>query len=225
MPGGRCVHPHALTEDGHQRRRHAALRHGDGEGHDGCAGRRRHRSLLGHGRPSTRAAPRPRTRADRPRSATRARRCPGADAIEAYADNDNDNTQDPGEPFDTASKIWTVPTSTPMCEAKITQGGWIIADNGDRGSFGGNAKADQNGNPSGQENYQDHGPAQPMHVKSTQVTAITCNDGAHAGVDLRRSDDRRHRLARVPDRRPGPGRARKGSRHVPDPARHRLRLR
>ena len=101
---------------------------------------------------------------------------PGADAIEAYGDNDNDNVQDPGEPFDTATKTWTVPTSTPICEAKITQGGWITADNGDRGSFGGNAKADQNGNPSGEENYQDHGPAQPMHVKSTQITAITCND-------------------------------------------------
>jgi hypothetical protein len=100
---------------------------------------------------------------------------PGADAIEAYADNDNDNTQDAGEPFDTASKVWTLPTSTPMCEAKITQGGWIIANNGDRGSFGGNAKADQNGDPSGNENYQDHGPAQPMHVKSIEITAITCN--------------------------------------------------
>jgi hypothetical protein len=100
---------------------------------------------------------------------------PGADAIEAYADNDNDQVQDPGEPFDTATKTWTLPTSTPLCEAKITQGGWITANNGDRGSFGGNAKADQNGDPSGNENYQDHGPAQPMHVKSIEITAITCN--------------------------------------------------
>ena len=101
---------------------------------------------------------------------------PGADAIRAYADNDNDSVQDATEPFDTASKVWTLPTSTPLCEAKITQGGRITANNGDRATFGGNAKADQDGNASGEENYQDHGPVQPMHVKSTEVLAITCND-------------------------------------------------
>jgi hypothetical protein len=44
-------------------------------------------------------------------------------------------------------------------EGSGTNGGWIIAMNGDRTSFGGNAKADDDGNVTGQEEYQDHGPA------------------------------------------------------------------
>jgi hypothetical protein len=100
---------------------------------------------------------------------------PGADAIEAFADNDNDQTQDPGEPFDTASKVWTLPTTTPLCEAKITQGGRITADNGDRATFGGNAQSDAAGNVKGQEEYQDHGPAEPQSVKSIRILALTCN--------------------------------------------------
>jgi hypothetical protein len=55
-----------------------------------------------------------------------------------------------------------LPVTTPGCEIKITNGGWIIAMNGDRASFGGNAKADADGNVTGNEEYQDHGPAQPM---------------------------------------------------------------
>jgi hypothetical protein len=100
---------------------------------------------------------------------------PGADAIRAFADNDNDQTQDPNEPFDTASKAWTLPTSTPVCVAKITQGGWMTANNGDRASFGGNAQSDAAGNVKGQEQYQDHGPAQPQNVNSIRILALTCN--------------------------------------------------
>jgi hypothetical protein len=43
--------------------------------------------------------------------------------------------------------------TTPGCEIKITNGGWIIANNGDRANFGGNAKADENSNTSGNEEY------------------------------------------------------------------------
>jgi len=50
-----------------------------------------------------------------------------------------------------ASKIWVLPATTPGCEIKITNGGWIIADNPDRANFGGNAKADEDGNVSGEE--------------------------------------------------------------------------
>ena len=108
---------------------------------------------------------------------------PGADVINAYADTDNDNTQDPGEPsaVPPATKIWVLPTSTPGCEAKITNGGWIIAMNGDRASFGGNAKADEDGNTSGQENYQDHGPATPFHLHGN-VLAIVCNSPTSATI-------------------------------------------
>ncbi|MCA1569819.1 MAG: Ig-like domain-containing protein, partial [Chloroflexi bacterium] len=101
---------------------------------------------------------------------------PGEDAIHAYADTDEDGTQDLGEPFDEATKSWVLPPSTAFCEVVITNGGWIIANNGDKGSFGGNARADAEGNVSGQQLYQDHGPAQPMTVKSVEILALTCSE-------------------------------------------------
>jgi hypothetical protein len=48
--------------------------------------------------------------------------------------------------------------------------------NGDRASFGGNAKSDETGATQGQEEYQDHGPAQRMNVKSIEVLAIVCEE-------------------------------------------------
>jgi serine protease AprX len=65
--------------------------------------------------------------------------------------------------------------STPNCEVKVTNGGWITAMNGDRASFGGNAKSDANGVASGQEEYQDHGPATPLTVHSIVISSITCS--------------------------------------------------
>jgi hypothetical protein len=106
---------------------------------------------------------------------------PGADAIHAYADTDKSNTQDPGEPFGDATKTWVLPVSTPGCEVKITNGGWIIANNGDQSSFGGNAKVDAAGNVSGNEEYQDHGPASPMNLKGN-VLAIVCNSSTSATI-------------------------------------------
>ena len=100
---------------------------------------------------------------------------PGNDSIVAYADTNGNNMQDMGEPSDTATKTWTLPSSTPVCEATITSGGWIIAMNGDRANFGGNARSDSAGNTSGQEEYQDRGPASPMNVHSIAVLAMTCN--------------------------------------------------
>jgi hypothetical protein len=70
--------------------------------------------------------------------------------------------------------VWTIPPSTAFCEVTITQGGWIVAQNGDRASFGGNAKVSSAGEPSGQQEYQDHGPVQPMNVKSTEILAVLC---------------------------------------------------
>ena len=65
--------------------------------------------------------------------------------------------------------------STPGCSVTITNGGWIIADNGDTASFGGNAKVSSGGSASGQEEYQDHGPVRPVNVKSLSVAAIECS--------------------------------------------------
>jgi hypothetical protein len=100
---------------------------------------------------------------------------PGMDVITAFADTDNDNTQDPGEPMGAATKTWMLPVTTPLCEITITNGGLITALNGDKASFGGNAKSDAAGNTQGQEEYQDHGPAQPLNVHSINVLAIVCD--------------------------------------------------
>ncbi|GAA1276410.1 DUF7948 domain-containing protein [Arthrobacter pascens] len=100
---------------------------------------------------------------------------PGADAISAFADTDSDTAQDPGEPFAAASKVWTLPVTTPLCEANITKGGRITAANGDKATFGGNAQSNAAGNVKGQEQYQDHGPSQPLKVKSIKILALTCN--------------------------------------------------
>ena len=66
--------------------------------------------------------------------------------------------------------------STPGCEIKINNGGWISALNGDQGTFGGNAKVSLSGATSGQQEYQDHGPLQPLRFKATTVTAVICSD-------------------------------------------------
>ena len=110
---------------------------------------------------------------------------PGADAIHAFADfNPKNGTQDTGEPFGDATKTWTPPPSTAFCEVTITNGGWFIANNGDRTNFGGNAKVAGDGTTvQGQEQYQDQGPAQPRNVHSIELTATTCsNDGTMASI-------------------------------------------
>jgi len=95
---------------------------------------------------------------------------PGDDTITAFADTNTNGTQDAGEPTGAAKKTWVLPTSTPGC--KVTNGGRITAANGDKATFGGNAKGD---GPQGQEEYQDHGPATNMNVHSINVQAVTCN--------------------------------------------------
>jgi hypothetical protein len=101
----------------------------------------------------------------------------GVDTIDAFADTDNDGTRDLTEPsaFPPAMKTWLLPPSTPLCEVEFpTGGGHIVADNGDRASFGGNAHVSSTGEASGQQEYQDHGPAQPLNVHSISVLAVIC---------------------------------------------------
>jgi hypothetical protein len=100
---------------------------------------------------------------------------PGADVISAYADTNGDSAQGPGEPADTAEKTWTLPTSTPPCPIKVSNGGWIVRDGADRANFAGVANGSSSGAVSGHELYQAHGPAHPQIVKSLDVLAITCN--------------------------------------------------
>jgi hypothetical protein len=64
----------------------------------------------------------------------------------------------------------TFPPSTVGC--KVTGGGRITAANGDKGTFGG---VGMGNGPSGQEEYQDHGPAMDMNVHSISVLSVVCS--------------------------------------------------
>jgi FG-GAP repeat/Bacterial Ig-like domain (group 1)/Bacterial Ig-like domain (group 3) len=89
----------------------------------------------------------------------------GTDTVRAYVDS--------GSPVGTATVIWALPVTTPPCPIKITNGGWIIANNGDKASFSGNAGNDKAGNPSGREQYTDS--RSNLDVHSINVLAITCS--------------------------------------------------
>jgi hypothetical protein len=92
---------------------------------------------------------------------------PGTDAIKGCA---NSST---GPPCGAATKVWALPVSNPLCTIDITQGGWMIANDGDKVSFGGTAFTDNNAAPSGQEQYTDS-PAN-LDVHSISIQAITCS--------------------------------------------------
>ena len=65
--------------------------------------------------------------------------------------------------------------STPGCEIKISDGGSIIALNGDLGTFGGNAKVSLSGVSTGHQEYHDHGPLQPLTSNTVDVQAVVCS--------------------------------------------------
>ena len=109
-------------------------------------------------------------------------RLPGADLITAYADRNGNGVRDVDEMQDTATKTWVLPLSTPLCEVIITNGGWIIAADGDRANFGGNAHADGEGNAQGQEEYQDQGPARDMNLHGDVLVVVCSTDNTHATV-------------------------------------------
>jgi hypothetical protein len=103
---------------------------------------------------------------------------PGADAIHAYADNDEDSAQDANEPFDDAEKTWVLPPSTPGCEVTIHVGGWIFTLTGSKGTFGGNARIEVDGTITrGQLSYQDHSALIPITFHSLDVLVIVCDRG------------------------------------------------
>jgi hypothetical protein len=103
---------------------------------------------------------------------------PGGDVISAFADTNGNTTQEADEPGDTATKTWVLAGSSEGC--KVTYGGRITAANGDKATFGGNAKAT---GPSGQEEFQDHGPTTDINVHSIDVQAVLCSaDGLSASI-------------------------------------------
>jgi hypothetical protein len=66
--------------------------------------------------------------------------------------------------------------STPGCEIRINDGGRITALNTDTATFGGNARVSSTGATSGNQEYHDHGPIQPMNVNTLDVQAVICSD-------------------------------------------------
>ena len=75
----------------------------------------------------------------------------------------------------TVTKTWVVPASTEGC--KITDGGRFTAQNGDKAMFGANAQAPNKG----QQEYQDHGPAEDINMHSTSITAVVCSADKKSG--------------------------------------------
>ena len=76
-------------------------------------------------------------------------------------------------PCGVANKTWVLPVSNPLCTIDITNGGWMIANDGDKVNFGGSVHTDQAAAPSGQEQYADK-PAD-TNVHSIDITAVTCS--------------------------------------------------
>jgi len=72
--------------------------------------------------------------------------------------------------------------STPNCELKISDGGWIFPLNGDVATFGGNAKVSSSGVSTGNQEYHDHGPLQPMTVNTIDVQAVLCSNDRTAAT-------------------------------------------
>jgi Bacterial Ig-like domain (group 1) len=103
---------------------------------------------------------------------------PGGDVITAFADTDGSGVQDGTEPGATATKTWVLPTSSEGC--KVTYGGRIETTDGDKATFGGNAKGS---GPSGQENFRVHGPTADFHLHSIDVQSVVCSeDGLSASI-------------------------------------------
>ena len=103
---------------------------------------------------------------------------PGGDTITAFADTDNSGTQNGTEPGATATKTWVLPGSSEGC--KVTYGGRITTADGDKATFGGNAKGT---GPTGQEEFRAHGPTADFNLHSIDVQAVLCSeDGLSASI-------------------------------------------
>ncbi|HEV3217312.1 MAG TPA: Ig-like domain-containing protein, partial [Vicinamibacterales bacterium] len=95
----------------------------------------------------------------------------GADAITAFADTNNNGKQDAGEPSGAATKTWVLPAGL-ATGCKVSGEGVLRTANGDRAAFEGDARSQTTGVVSGQQEYQDFGPARPVRVRSINVRAL-----------------------------------------------------
>src|SRR5439155_22545488 len=88
-----------------------------------------------------------------------------------------DGSQQASEPGDSASKTWLLAEGTPC---RVSNGGSIVAGNGDRASFAGIATQSSPSRVAGYERYRDQGPAQPLAVRSTELLTLSCAPDAGA---------------------------------------------
>jgi len=102
----------------------------------------------------------------------------GTDQITAFADFDpEDGSQQASEPGDSASKTWLLAEGTPC---RVSNGGSIVAGNGDRASFAGIATQSSPSRVAGYERYRDQGPAPPRAARSTELLTLSCAPDAGA---------------------------------------------
>jgi hypothetical protein len=78
------------------------------------------------------------------------------------------------------TKFGPTPVANVPCE--ITTGGWIIAENGDRATFGGSAKTNESGETQGAQSYVDHGPAERLNLHSISVLSVVCDGSTRASI-------------------------------------------
>jgi hypothetical protein len=94
---------------------------------------------------------------------------PGADAIMAYADTNNNGIHDPGEPTGEATMAWLLPTAT---VGQATGGGQIANASGEaKIAFGFTAKSDSHG-ARGECSVVDTSPVNNIQIKCTDVTTL-----------------------------------------------------
>jgi hypothetical protein len=79
-----------------------------------------------------------------------------------------------------AEKTWLAPASTP-CTVKVNNKSSMVAENGDPATFSGTVKQTSASGTSGGEDYLDQGPADPLLVSSTSISAVVCS-GTSASI-------------------------------------------
>jgi Tol biopolymer transport system component len=101
---------------------------------------------------------------------------PGTDAITAYADTDNDGSQDPGEPQGAAAKTWVAPESSCPC---VEVEGWGKLSTNSKASFALKVFQERGEDPGGNVVFYDQ--KARLTFKSTEITSLVVT-GSHATI-------------------------------------------
>lgn len=99
---------------------------------------------------------------------------PGTDQVKAYADANNNDVQDPGEPSDVATVTWVSP-SPPPCHEGDGEGD-VQGSNGGTAHVGSDEDSCEDQD---QEQVQSHDPGANKDFQSTQIQSVQFDDVAH----------------------------------------------